>query len=63
MKVKMNIDVDHPQVGQALLSPALEVAVTHLSPDKVILILLIIAHSYIAQFFCVSQENSPPWFV
>ena len=25
-----------PQVGQALLSPALEVAVTHLSPDKVI---------------------------
>ena len=42
-----------PQVGQALLSPALEVAVTHLSPDKVILRFLspslFTAHPIIAQ--------------
>ena len=44
-----------PQVGQALLSPALEVAVTHLSPDKVILrfltLSLFTAHPIIAQLY------------
>ena len=51
-----------PQVGQALLSPALEVAVTHLSPDKVnpsFLFLSQFAIYVLCNYFRMSQKTSP----